>query len=141
MFYRTILLIGSEVIPGKRARCFNEARIGDELPRVNSVTEALFYLKGASAKRDNPVPALVLVWSGVGSDALSELLSGVRNDEHLAHTQIVVLTSAPDPQADIAFAGSPKEFLVRETDTDTLFEVISRHFSENGPFARATQAC
>ena len=128
---RTILLIGS---PCKRPRCFDQARLGDEVLRVSNVSEALNNLRseGGSAGSNNPVPALVFVSSTVGSKAMAALVSCVRDDERLSQTAIVILTSAETSDAGGAFEPSSKDYLVRVSDTDTLLDVVSRHLPENG---------
>ena len=135
MSHRTILLIGSEAVPCKRPRCFDKALIGDGVLRVSNVTQALEYLRdaGAITEGDSSVPALVVVWSAVGSEAVSKLVSWVRSEERLTQTPIVVLASVEEPSHSVmSFEASSKDYLLRVGDTEMLLDVVSRHFPENG---------
>jgi hypothetical protein len=135
---RTILLIGSESLRCKSPQCFNETRIGDEVLPFNDVTAALDYLRdaGESAGCDGNPPALLVVSSGVGTEALSHLLCSVRNDQRLKHIAVVVLTSAEAPQASVEVEASSMQYFVRVCDTDTLLDVVSKHLPE-GSLARS----
>jgi DNA-binding NarL/FixJ family response regulator len=138
------LLIGSESVPCNRPRCFDEARIGNEVVHINDVTGALDYLRDAEASvgcDNGAMPTLLFVWSTVGSEALATLLSRVRNDERLTHTRIVVLTSTGDAlQADSVFGSSSTDYVIHAGDTDILLDVVSKHFFANGSLASAAQA-
>ncbi|HEX8924856.1 MAG TPA: hypothetical protein VF786_03640 [Terriglobales bacterium] len=129
MSQKAILLIGSDAITCNRPQAFEQVHLGDELRRVASVGEALNYLQAAQFGRDGSVvPGLVLVWSTVGKQAISKLISWMRSQELLAPIPIVVLTAVSEASnSDMEFEIASNSYLVRIGDTDTLLDLVSKH--------------
>jgi CheY-like chemotaxis protein len=142
--HKTILLIASEAVSSTRPRCFDRAPSGDEVLRVSSVPEALNYLQAAAPSTNcsgYPFPALVLIWSTEGGEALSKLQAWMRHEALLTQIPIVVLKSvAGDSQAGSALESSSKNYLVSIGDTDTLLDVVSKHWPGNRSLTRTAEA-
>lgn len=105
-------------------RAFQRVNIRNPIKVIGDGAEAIEYLLGAEARRDNrPLPALILLDLKLPKIDGLEVLQRIRGDQSTVKVPVIVLTaSQDDEQRARAFDFGANGYLRKPIDLDALIE-------------------
>jgi CheY-like chemotaxis protein len=104
---------------------FQELKVPNHVHVVMDGVEAMAYLRHEGKHQDAPLPDLILLDLNLPLKNGREILEEVKNDDHLRHIPVVVLTTSRAEEDVLqAYQLHVNCYLTKPSDLDQFFKVI-----------------